>query len=91
MRRRRRNNTTIEIEVPRIATIITMVVVALVSSFSFSFRCSKQCCAKGHRLNVCPALKTHLAHKLGRKMTAKDKLWKSGDGLYYYRGAFLKK
>ena len=31
-------------------------------------RCSKQCCANGHRLNVCPALKTHLANKLGRKM-----------------------
>ena len=54
-------------------------------------RCSKQCCANGHRLNVCPALKTHLANKLGRKMTGKDKLWKNGDGLYYYKGAFLKK
>ena len=54
-------------------------------------RCSKQCCANGHRLNVCPALKTHLANKLGRKMTGKDKLWKSGDGFYYYKGAFLKK
>ena len=54
-------------------------------------RCSRQCCANGHRLNVCPALKTHLAHKLGRKMTAKEKLWKSGDGFYYYKGAFLKK
>ena len=54
-------------------------------------RCSKQCCASGHRLNVCPALKTHLANKLGRKMTGKDKLWKSGDGFYYYKGAFLKK
>ena len=48
-------------------------------------RCSKQCCASGHRLNVCPALKTHLAHKLGRKMTNKDKLWKNGDGFYYYK------
>ena len=54
-------------------------------------RCSKQCCANGHRLNVCPALKTHLAHKLGRKMTGKDKLWKNGDGFYYYKSAFLKK
>ena len=52
-------------------------------------RCSKQCCANGHRLNVCPALKTHLANKLGRKM-GKNKLWKSGDGFHYYKG-FLKK
>ena len=39
--------------------------------------------------NVCPALKTHLANKLGRKM-GKNKLWKSGDGFHYYKG-FLKK
>jgi hypothetical protein len=54
-------------------------------------RCNKQCCAGGHRLNVCPALKTHLAHKLGRKMRGNNKLWKNHDGVYFYKGAFLKK
>ena len=54
-------------------------------------RCNKQCCAGGHRLNVCPALKTHLAHKLGRKLRGNNKLWKNHDGVYFYKGAFLKK
>jgi hypothetical protein len=54
-------------------------------------RCNKQCCAGGHRLNVCPALKTHLAHKLRRKLRGNNKLWKNHDGVYFYKGAFLKK
>jgi hypothetical protein len=57
----------------------------------FNDRCNVRCKSRGHPLHECPALKTHLAARLGRPQNGKNNVWKTDAGALYYKGLFLKK
>ena len=57
----------------------------------FNDRCNVRCKSRGHPLDECSALKTHLAARLKRPQNGKNNVWKTDAGALYYKGLFLKK